>query len=111
MGFISRTVQASDVTAVVQEATDHQAQRIVVGMPFLVNGRVGKQARSVQFFCDALREQFGLAVVTWDERYSTAEAERLLRDAGRKPSREKGRSDAVAAAVILQSYLDGEHNR
>jgi len=111
MGFISRTVQASDVAAVLREAADHQAQRIVVGMPFLVNGRVGKQARSVQLFCDALREQSALAVVTCDERYSTAEAKRLLRDAGRKPSREKGLSDAAAAAVILQSYLDGERPR
>jgi putative Holliday junction resolvase len=47
-----------------------------------------------------------VAVETWDERFSTAEAEGYMRSMGRKPSREKGASDAVSAAVILQGWLD-----
>lgn len=81
-------------------------ERVLVGMPLTVRGQKGRQAQEVEKFCEALREGMDLEVATWDERYSTIEAESRLREAGRKPSRDRGRTDAAAAAIILQSYLD-----
>ena len=97
---------AADVEAVAQKARELEAEAILVGMPFTLKGKKGVQARQVEEFCTRLEEDGGFRVSTWDERFSTFEAESRLRSVGRKPSREKGRSDAAAAAVILQSYLD-----
>ena len=77
-------------------------------MPISLNGSIGPQAKLVEGFIKALREKTDLPVDTMDERFSTAEAERLLRQAGRQPSRNKGELDSAAAAVILQEYLDRE---
>ncbi len=78
----------------------------MVGMPLSLNGRVGPQAKRVQAFIKALRRRSELPVDTMDERFSTSEAEGLMRRSGRQPSRHKGDLDAAAAAVILQQYLD-----
>ena len=91
---------------IAEHALQRQAGGIVVGMPLSLNGKVGPQARRVEGFVKALRGRMELPVYTVDERFSTAEAERLLRQAGRQPSRHKGEADAAAAAVILQDYLD-----
>ena len=108
LGFLERTNVASDVSKIVEKASKYQVQRILVGLPLTTRGQMGPQSRDVERFCKYLREYVNVPVITWDERYSTMEAERLLRQAGRQPSRDKGRSDAAAAAVILQSYLNSE---
>ena len=79
---------------------------MVVGIPLSLSGKIGPQAKRVEAFLKALRRKTDLPLDTMDERFSTAEAERLLRQAGRQPSRHKGELDAAAAAVILQAYLD-----
>lgn len=85
---------------------------LVVGHPLLLSGEVGEQARLVQGFAQALEtrlQEAGLdcQVVLWDERLSTVIAEGYLREgAKRGRRRDKGRVDAVAAGVILQSYLE-----
>lgn len=103
---IERTGLDSDVRQVLEAASNHQAERIVVGVPVSLSGQVGEQARSVREFVRTLRTATALRVDTWDERLSTVEAERRLREAGGKPSREHGRLDAASAAIILQAYLD-----
>ena len=77
-----------------------------MGLPLSINGEVGPQARKVRSFLKALRGKTDLMVDTADERFSTAEAERLLIQAGRQPSRHRGEVDATAAAIILQEYLN-----
>ncbi|MCZ6535401.1 MAG: Holliday junction resolvase RuvX [Chloroflexi bacterium] len=106
LGFIERKAIQSDIAAIVRRASEYQVERVLVGMPLTVRGQKGRQAQEVEKFCEALREGMDLEVATWDERYSTVEAESRLRQAGRKPSRDRGRTDAAAAAIILQSYLD-----
>ena len=106
VGFIQRTRLQQDIARVLEHALERQAEGIVVGLPLSLNGKVGPQARRVEGFLQALRGGTSLPVNTMDERFSTAEAERLLRQAGREPSRHKGELDAAAAAVILQGYLD-----
>ena len=106
LGAIRRTRRDSDVEAVLVHARERHADRVVVGMPLSLNGRVGPQARKVANFIEALRRRTDLPIHSVDERFSTAEAERLLRQAGVEPSREREKVDAAAAAVILQEYLD-----
>ncbi len=103
---IHRRNEAVDVREVLRLAEEYGAEEIVVGMPLSLSGQVGPQAKRVARFAEALAEQTSLPIVPVDERYSTVEAERLLRQAGVRPSEEKARVDAAAAAVILQSYLD-----
>ena len=105
-GFILRTRLQRDIAGVLEFALERQAAGIVVGMPFSLSGKVGPQAKRVEAFVKALRRKTDLAIYTMDERFSSAEAERLLRQAGRRPSEHKGEVDAAAAAVILQEYLD-----
>ena len=103
---ISRQQQDADFGEVTRLAAEHEVDEIVVGMPISLSGRIGAQAGRVSRFADALTERSSLPVRSYDERYSSKEAERLIREAGSSPSRNKARIDAVAAAVILQSYLD-----
>jgi putative Holliday junction resolvase len=79
---------------------------IVVGMPLTSRGTEGSQAKWVHDFASKLKEIGGVSVVFWDERLTTREAERRLRETGTKPRQLRGKSDSAAAALILQSYLD-----
>jgi len=85
---------------------EHDVGRVVVGLPLLEDGLRGEQARRAEGVAEALREALDVPVETWDERYSTIEADRLLREAGRTRRQRRGRRDRAAAAVILQSYLE-----
>jgi putative Holliday junction resolvase len=76
---------------------------VVVGLPLTADGREGDIADRARRFAEVLRRDFPVDVVLWDERYSSAEADRWLADAAH---RERGDRDALAAAIILQSYLD-----
>jgi len=87
--------------------------RLVVGLPTGLSGREGPQATVVRQFAEALGAFVGpgIRVVFWDERLTTAVAERTLQESGAWRRRRKGDVDAVAAAVILQGYLDARRTR
>jgi putative Holliday junction resolvase len=108
---IQRSSLEEDLRAVVRLTGEHQAKAVVVGIPISLNGRMGPQARLVQRFIQALAKESPVPVYSQDERFSTVEAERLLREGGHQPSREKGLRDSASAAVILRAYLDSERNR
>ena len=91
---------------VVRLIADYEVEEIVVGLPLSLSGRPGAQARRVREFAEAIGRRVAIEVVFQDERYSSVQAERLLRESGKRPSRDKGRVDSAAAAIILQSYLD-----
>lgn len=106
LAAIDRRASQGGIDTVVRLASEHEAEAIVVGMPFSLDGSIGPQAQAVQSFCDALREVCPLPIHTVNEQYTSAEAERRLRDVGVEPSRDRGRVDALAAAIILQEWLD-----
>ena len=106
--FIRRRSLEKDLSVVVELAASQGANAIVVGIPISLNGKVGPQAKVVMAFRDALALVSPVPVYPQDERFSTAEAERLLRESGHEPSREKGLLDSASAAVILQAYLDSK---
>lgn len=92
-------------------ARENEVERIVVGMPRSLDGSLGKQAQAVQSFVDLLKERTEIPVITWDERLSTVSAERTLLETGMKRDKRKKRRDSLAAAFILQGYLDREKSR
>jgi putative Holliday junction resolvase len=103
---IDRAGEGADLERVLALAEEHGVKRIVVGLPRSLDGSIGKQAERVLSFSSALSESTDVPVDTWDERLSTVSAERLLLDAGVKREKRRARRDAMAAAIILQSYLD-----
>lgn len=104
---IDRRVEETDMELIMALVEEYRAERIVVGLPRLMNGDIGTQAEEVLSFSGALAEHVDIPVDTWDERLSTVTAERLLIDTGMKRKKRKGKIDAMAAAIILQAYLDG----
>lgn len=103
---LTRTTTKNDVCFILEVAESRRADRIVAGMPFSLNGRRGPQAKKVQAFLRALGASSWIPIETVDERFSTAEAERLLRLGGSQPSQDRGKVDAASATIILQEYLD-----
>ena len=104
----------SAVSDILRLAEREGAGAIVVGMPFTLAGERGAQAAKTAAFVRELRDAANVPIATVDERLSTAQARRLLRESDggggrrRKTRRQdRGRTDAAAAAVILQGYLDG----
>lgn len=82
------------------------AQRLVVGLPLLMDGREGAQARKVRRFASELEESLNLPVTMVDERLTTREAQALMAEAGLERRERKEAADRVAAALILRAYMD-----
>ena len=106
VGAIDRAGGADACEAVAEAARARGVDAVVVGLPLLMSGAAGTQAREAREFAALLAERAGLPVHTWDERLSSVEAERLLREAGGRRKPKPGEQDAMAAALILQAYLD-----
>jgi len=103
---VERTTDDAALKQIIDLARENEVERIVVGMPRSLDGSLGKQAQAVQSFVDLLKEHTRLPVVTWDERLSTVAAERTMLEVGMKRDKRKKRRDSLAAAFILQGYLD-----
>ncbi len=86
--------------------TQHDVEVVVVGRPLTLRGAEGPQAKEAARFAARLRGAIGIPVHEVDERLSTAGAERALRARGAGAAARRERRDAVAAALILQPYLD-----
>lgn len=102
------TDHAADHRAILDAAREHGATRVVVGLPRSLSGRLGPAARAVLAEVDELRSVAGreLTVETADERFTTVTAERSLREAGLRREDRRRVVDKVAAAVMLQSWLE-----
>ena len=87
-------------------ARQYQVRRIILGLPKNMDNSLGERAEATIDFQQMLIKRTGLAVELWDERLSTVESERILKEAGVRREHRKERIDWMAAAVILQSYLD-----
>lgn len=101
---IERGPKGGDLEVIGQLVRELDISCIVVGYPRSLDGTIGEQAKRVERYARELERGLSVSVVLWDERFSTVTAERLMRETGRKEGH-RG-IDAVAAALILQSYLD-----
>lgn len=110
---LDRAGTAADVAAVRALIGEHAISDLVVGMPYELSGRVGHRARRVQVLIAALRAALGDAVALHeqDERFTTAEAERVLIAADVSRARRREVIDRQAAAIILQTWLDARRPR
>ncbi|NMC01447.1 MAG: Holliday junction resolvase RuvX [Chloroflexi bacterium] len=97
----SRAADFAHVAALVQQ---HEVGAVVIGLPFNMNGTEGQRAAWTRDYGAALGQAVERPVTFWDERLTTVEAEELLQAQGRQS--EKRSVDAIAAAIILQGYLD-----
>jgi putative holliday junction resolvase len=85
---------------------EKQVEQILVGMPRNMDGSYGPAALIVQEFVAVLKETIGVPIKVWDERLTSAQANRMLIQADVRRNKRKERVDAAAAAILLQSYLD-----
>jgi putative Holliday junction resolvase len=93
----------SGIKNIIQE---QNVAEIVVGMPYNLKGEKTASAENVEKFILQLKATFQLPVHQWDERWSTIEAHRTIREMGKSPSRNKEKVDQIAALIILQSFLN-----
>ncbi len=106
-GTLESRGRAADLVAIQSIALERGVKRVVVGLPLHMDGRAGPEAEAARAFADALARATGLPVETLDERWTTREAERTLRevgDAGRRKRR--GAADTLAATLLLRTFLE-----
>ncbi len=95
-----------------RELIEHYGvEMILLGLPKNMNGTLGDQGRKAVEYAGLIREELGLPVEMWDERLSTVSAERILLEADMSRAKRKKNIDKMAAAVILQGYLDARARR
>jgi len=99
------------VQRIIDEAKERSVQCIIVGYPKNMDGSIGHRAEKCENFAGLLRTQIAeslpqhIDVVLWDERMTTKSAQRILTDVGKFGKKRKETIDAVAASLILESYL------
>lgn len=89
-----------------QRLNGYSIEEIVVGLPLMMSGKMGFLADEVKHFVDNLKKAVSTPIVTWDERLTTVQAERSLRESSLTRKRRSKVVDKVAAVIILQNYLD-----
>lgn len=112
LAVIRRKDLKKDIAAITDYIKDYDVGIIVVGMPYAEDDKLGAQAKKVLSFLDIMRDEFaglfpGLAIETWDESMTTAEAHDVLGRAGMTSGKRKKVVDKLAAVFILESYLRG----
>lgn len=107
---LERIGHSGDASAVVAMCVEYAVTDVVVGMPFELSGRVGHRARRVAEFVAILRAQLPaeLAIHEQDERFTTAQAQRILIEADMSREKRKTVIDQQAACLILQGWLDAQ---
>ena len=94
-----------------EAAVSAKAEEIVVGHPLNMNGTKGPRAEKCEAFAEKLRELTGLPVTLWDERCTTVSAHQILNTTDTRGKKRKNVVDAVAAVLILESYMGFRKNR
>ena len=106
---LRRTNLRADLTELRRLAEHHGVEHAVVGLPLNMDGSEGSSAVEARRFGDAVARTLGIPVEYWDERLTTAAANRMLLEADVSRARRRTVVDQVAAALILQGWLDAHH--
>lgn len=107
-----QTIQAKPnfketAAAILHEFTPHQPiEKIILGLPLMMNGKESPLSLKMRELKEILEEISGIPVILWDERLTTAQVERTLKEANMNRKKRAKHIDAMAAGLILQSYLD-----
>ena len=111
VGVVERSSRAQELEAIGELVGKWEVAKVVVGYPRLLSGEIGQEARFAQAYAEALAENLAMEVELWDERLSTVTAQRLLRERGVRARSSRRTVDSVAAAVILQDYLEAHREQ
>jgi len=104
---LQRRNKRTDFAALERVIRDYEVREIVVGLPLRMSGAEGTQSDKMQVFAEELRKRFRLPVHLWDERLTSAEANRLLRETDLSIEKRAKAVDRMAAVLILQSWMEG----
>ncbi len=109
------TIHVRNLSEAVQAVQDlvsrYQVSEIVVGLPLHLSGAASRQSQKAKRFADLVCQACGRPVRLWDERYTSVEAARTLRQVGKSPSRHRDKLNELAAVFILQGYLERRHSQ
>jgi putative Holliday junction resolvase len=108
---IERKNLTTDLAAIAARVEDYSATEVVLGYPLSKNGTENEMSRRVAEFAEKLRQRVSCEVKLWDERLTSAEADRMLRASGIGREKRQRAVDRVAATLILQGYLDARANQ
>lgn len=111
VSVMQRSGAAEDIGAIQELIKASQVSEVVVGLPKNMDGSVGEGAQKVLSFVSKLEEALSVPVILWDERWTTAEATRMLLQADVTRRKRRKVVDKIAAVLILQGYLDSLDNR
>lgn len=103
---IRRKNKRTDFEQLERTIAEYGVREIVVGYPLRMSGMAGSQSLKMQEFAEELRRRFGLPVHLWDERLTSAQANRLLRETEMSIRRRAQVVDRLAAVLILQSFME-----
>lgn len=109
LATLERKNKRVDLAAIEQLATRKGVTLILLGNPLHMSGNEGRQSEWVKDFAGALAARTRLPVKLWDERLTTVEASRVLRQSGMGIEKRAAAIDRLAAVILLQSYLDAQH--
>lgn len=108
---IRRTTRENDLDRLRQLVREYNVSAIVVGLPKNMNNTIGPRGEICIAFADDLKETLQLPIHLWDERLTTASAQRTLLEADVSRKKRKAVIDKMAAALILQGYMDAKQTR
>ena len=97
-----------EVIQELQEKNGYVIEEIVIGLPLLMSGKIGFLADEVNHFVQLLRQVLSIPIQTWDERLTTVQAERSLREGNLSRKKRSKVVDKISAVIILQSYLNSK---
>jgi len=103
---LERTRKRGDLEALATILREHEVGLILMGNPVNMGGVEGRQSAWVREFAAALEKRTGLPIRFWDERLTTVEAQRVLRESGISLEKRAAAVDRLSAVILLQSYLD-----
>jgi putative holliday junction resolvase len=106
---LERTNIRADLAQLSRLASDHNVSLIIMGNPLHMNGQEGRQTELVREFGARLQAFTGIPVEFWDERLTTVQAQRVLRQSGVSIQKRAKAVDRLAAVILLESYLDSRN--
>jgi len=107
---IRRKNMQCDLKSLQHLIRQHTISEVVVGIPFKMNGKMDSQTRKIIHFMRVLRNTVHLPIYSWDERFSTIAASKILDQGNVKKKKKAALIDQVAATIILQGYLDHKND-
>ena len=110
LATLERTRIADDLEHIRKLAEEYEVERVILGNPISKAGAETSMSGHVAAFADKLRGVLACPVELWDERLTSAEANRMLRESGIGMEKRRRAADRVAATLLLQSYLDFHAN-